>query len=184
VAGLRQGGPDERWSAARSLAGRADGEATLNEALAGEVDPRVREALFTSLAGLPDGAGLAAVAGHLHSDDAERRTGALDALRAIGPAVGPMLPALLRDPDPDVRVLACELARQAPAEEGAALLCERLDADPEPNVCAAAVDVLAEIGDAGAAPALSRCAARFGDRPFLGFAIRVALDRIADAKTA
>jgi HEAT repeat protein len=86
---------------------------------------------------------------------------------------------LLRDADADVRGLACDLARQVPTAEANALLSERLDQDPEANVCAAAIDVLAEIGDASSATALRRCADRFADRPFLGFAIRIALDRIA-----
>ena len=46
------------------------------------------------------------------------------------------------------------------------------------NVCAAAVDVLAEIGAPDTLPSLVRCAARFADRPFLGFAVKVASERI------
>ncbi|MFZ3326051.1 MAG: hypothetical protein WA231_09235 [Methylocella sp.] len=46
------------------------------------------------------------------------------------------------------------------------------------NVCAAAVDVLAEIGDVQALPTLWRCAARFPNDPFLAFAIKVAADRL------
>jgi len=46
------------------------------------------------------------------------------------------------------------------------------------NVCAGAVDVLAEAGDASALPALGRCAARFPGEIFLGFAIRVATQRL------
>ena len=71
--------------------------------------------------------------------------------------------ALLADPDADIRLLTCELARALPATEATPLLCALLDRDAEPNVCAAAVDVLAEVGGPEALPALARCAERFPD---------------------
>ena len=179
IAGLRHASADERWRAARALAGAVEAAPALSAALAGETDPRVREAIFTSLITLPQGEGAEAVAPYLRSDDANLRAGALDALRTLGPAVGTVLPSLLRDADPDVRGFACDLARQLAAADAVAVLCEVLERDPAPNVCAAAVDVLAELGEPSATPALTRCAARFADQRFLGFAIRVALDRIA-----
>lgn len=184
TAGLAAPDADIRWSAARALAGRPGSSAALGEALAKETDPRVREALFTGLvAAGPEGA--RAVTPYLRSDDAALRTAAADALRAMGPAVGVVLPALLFEAgDPDVRGLACELVRQAPAAEASALLTRLLDTEAEPNVCTAAIEVLAEIGGPEDAPALSRCAARFPTEPFLGFAARIALDRIAAQRPA
>jgi HEAT repeat protein len=176
---LQGGTADERWSAARRLGDYADAGGALAAALAAETDLRVREAIFTSLARLPAGGGAQAVAQYLRSEDASLRTGALDALRSMGEPAGVLVPGLLRDPDPDVRGLACDLTRQLPTKAAIALLCDRLDSDPEVNVCAAAVDVLAEIGDRSAIPALTRCAARFGAEPFLDFAIRFVLDGIA-----
>lgn len=175
---------DDRWRAAREMAGQADAAGKLAAALATETEPRVREAILTSLSGLPGPAGAEALAPFLRSDDAGVRTAVLDALRAMGPAVGGVLPALLRDQDADVRGLACDLARQIPVVEANALLSELLDDDLEANVCAAAIDVLAEIGDASSVQALTRCAARFADRPFLGFAVRIALDRVATQDSA
>jgi hypothetical protein len=58
------------------------------------------------------------------------------------------------------------------------LLCELLEREAEANVCAAAVEVLAEIADRNAAPALSRCATRFPGDPFLTFAIEIAIGRL------
>jgi HEAT repeat protein len=121
------------------------------------------------------------VAIHIRSDDASLRIGALDALHAMGEAAAPLLPALLADPDSDVRLLACDLARTIAADATMRLLCDLLDRDPEPNVCAAAVDVLAEVGRPDAAPALRRCADRFASVPFLTFAIGVALARLESA---
>src|SRR5258708_33057352 len=68
---------------------------------------------------------------------------------------------LLRDPDSDVRIFAVELTRKMPAEQATALLCRMLDREEHPNVCAAAVDVLAEIGSAEAGPGSRRVPPRF-----------------------
>jgi HEAT repeat protein len=177
---LVQGDADERWRAARALDGaepRALG--ALTAALAGEADARVREAILTALARTDSCEALAAMLPLLRSDEAERRTAALDAMRAMPTATVSMLPELLEDADPDVRVLACELARQAPGEEAQTLLCALLDREADVNVCAAAVEVLAEIGEARALPALRRCAARHAAAPFLGYAIEAATRLIA-----
>jgi len=175
---LRDGTPDERWAAARSLATPADVDA-LGQALATEPDPRVREAILTSLARIDSREAAAAVIPHIRSDDAALRTAALDALRAMAQASGAALPDLLGDADSDVRVLACEVVRASPDPRATRLLCDLLDRDPEPNVCAAAIDVLAEVGGPDALPALNRCAERFPDQPFLAFSAKVAMDRIS-----
>jgi HEAT repeat protein len=179
AAALRSGAAQERWYAARSLAAEPEAAGILGEALATEQDPRVREAIFTSLTRLASADSVEAIIPHLRSDDAGLRGGALDALREMMTAVRPRLPALLGDPDPDIRVLCCDLVRELAAAEATDLLCGVLERDPEPNVCGAAIDVLAEIGTPAALPALVRCAARFREQGFLTFAIKVAAERIA-----
>lgn len=176
---LRDGDPQRRWAAARGLGGRPDAAAALGAALGGERDERVREAILTSLVRIGGVASVEAILPHLRSDDANLRTGALDALRALMPAAQTMLPALLADRDPDIRVLSCDLARELPSGEATRLLCEVLERDAEANVCAAAVDVLADIGEPLCLPSLRRCARRFTDSPFLAFAVEVASQRIA-----
>lgn len=175
---LTGGTPDERWAAARELGGQPGGVAALAAALHTEADPRVREAIFTTLARLGTPEAAAAVLPHMRADDANLRTGALDALRAMPKAAAAHVPALLTDADVDVRILACELVRHLPAEEATRLLGELLAREPEVNVCASAVDVLAECGGPGALSALQACAARFPDETFLRFAIQVATERI------
>jgi HEAT repeat protein len=177
-AALLRGSADERWAAARSLAQVRQGAPILGEALAAEKDARVREAIFTGLARIATQESALAVVTHLRSDDASLRTGALDALRAMPEAAKPHLKALLADPDPDVRLLACDLLRVQPAAEATRVLSALLESEPEPNVCGAAVDVLAEVGDIDATPFLLRCADRFRGDPFLGFAIKVAVSRL------
>ena len=77
-----------------------------------------------------------------------------------------------------MRLLSCELARGLPDEDANRLLCDLLEVETEKNVCAAAVEVLAEIGRPEALPSLTRCATRFDGDPFLAFSIKVAIDRI------
>lgn len=174
---LASASPDERWSAARAASDPAT-IPSLAEALGRELDTRVREAIFTALAriGTPESARV--VLPYLRLDDANTRTGAMDALRAVPDACGPYLPELLADPDPDVRLLACDLVRDAGGADGPRWLCALIDTEPQANVCAAAVEALGEIADAAAVPFLSRCAARFPDDPFLGFAIKIVADRL------
>jgi HEAT repeat protein len=178
-AGLRSPDPEVRWKAARALGAFPGATADLGDAAMAEADPRVREAMFTSLARIGTAQSVAVLIPHVRADDAERRTGAMDALKAMPAVLGPALPELLRDPDPDVRVLACDLARELPSGEATALLAQVLDAESEVNVCAAAVDVMADVGSPDALGPLRRCARRLGD-PFLDFAITIACDRIGE----
>src|SRR6185312_9577187 len=143
---LRSPDPDIRWSAARTLAAFPASVGPLGDAAAVETEPHVREAMYTSLARIGTPASVNVLIPHVRSDDAGRRTCAMDALKAMPRALGAALPGLLTDPDPDVRLLACDLARELPSAEATALLSDVLDNEQEVNVCAAAVDVIAEVG--------------------------------------
>jgi HEAT repeat protein len=174
---LESGSVSERWAAARALAQDANAVPLLAGALRSEQAPEVREAIFTSLVLIHSAEAATALAAVIRSDDAQLRTGALDALGAVMDVAQPLLPALLSDPDPDVRLLACELVRPLDPGEGTKLLCAMLEAEQQPNVCGAAVDVLSEIGVSAARDVLQRCAMRFADDPYLGFAIADAIER-------
>jgi HEAT repeat protein len=175
---LANGTEDERWAAARLAAELPDGVAALAAALPRETSTRVREAMFTALARIATLQSVEAVLPYLRSDDAQLRTRASDALTAMRDVAWPHVAALLDDADPHVRILACDLVRDQPADRVVPLFCALLDSETEPNVCAAAVDTLAEIGGTAALPALERCAERFSDTPFLVFSIGIALERI------
>lgn len=183
LARLRSASSDERWAAARAVANVVGGVAALAAALPTERDPRVREAMFTSLARHATPESVDAVVGLLRSDNANLRTGALDALRIMAGVAPELLLRLLSDKDADVRILSCELARSLPNGEATQLLCVLLATEREVNVCAAAVDVLAEVGSLDALAALNECGRRFGDSPFIAFAIKVATDRISAQST-
>jgi HEAT repeat protein len=176
---LRSADPDERWRAARVLAAFPTAVGALGEAASLETETRVREAIFTSLALIGAAESVTALIPHLRSDHAERRTGAMDALKAMPQALGPALPRLLNDADPDVRVLACDLTRVLSSADATALLSQVLDKERDVNVCAAAVDVIADVGSPDALPALTGCGRRLKD-PFLAFAIEVACRRIGE----
>jgi HEAT repeat protein len=174
---------DERWAAARVAANVPGGLSAMTAALPAEHDPRVREAMFTSLARHATPESIEALIGLLRSDSANLRTGALDALRITVDASPDLLPRLLSDKDSDVRTLSCELARSLPNAEATRLLCKLLAAEQDINVCAAAVDVLAEVGGVDALACLDECARRFGGSPFIAFAIKIATDRIGSQST-
>ena len=178
LAALASGTDDERWAAARAAPELPHGVRALADALGRETNARVREAIFTSLARIGSVESIEAVLAALRSDDAQLRTGALDALRALKGVVGDYVTQLLQDPDSDMRLLACELTRNLPGEEAARLLCDLLETEGEPNVCASAVEVLAEVGGAQALPVLARCEERFRGSAFLEFAIKITADRI------
>jgi HEAT repeat protein len=175
---LVEGNVDERYAAARQLASMPDGVEALGAALALERDARVREAIFTGLARADNARSVAIMLPHLRSNDAGIRTGALDALRMMPAALRPHFDALLHDGDADIRLFACDLLREQPGDDVAALLSRVLDVETHVNVCAAAVDVLAETGNRQSVPALERCSRRFPDESFLQFAIKVAVARI------
>jgi HEAT repeat protein len=183
LTGLTNPDSEIRWRAARALSEWPETVPALAAALDAEQVPRVREAIMTALMRIGDKASVKALLPCLRSQDAAVRAGALDALQAIGDAILPFLQLLLADTDSDVRILATELARSVSPADATAILCRLLEQERHPNVCAAAMEILAEVGTREAVPALRACADRFSDISFLTFAASAAIARIADAKT-
>ena len=178
VQALTGGNDDERWTAARAAASHPEAVAALASALPQEREPRVRGAIFNSLARIASPESAAALLPYLRSNEASLRTGAIDALRSMPAVLAPHLPGLLTDTDPDVRLLSCELVREQPEAEANRLLASMLEREPEANVCAAALEVACEIGGPELLEALARCEGRFAADPFLGFSVGVARERI------
>jgi HEAT repeat protein len=182
ISALRSSDAQARWSAARALGGRKEAVPALADALGAESVPRVRAAIMTALMRVGDEASVLALLPYLRSQDAGQRSTAIEALQALPEAILPFMPALLSDSDTDVRILATELARNMPAEEASRVLCRVLENEAHPNVCAAAVDVLAEVGTRDAVPALRACAERFSNTPFLPFAVSTTIARISNTE--
>ena len=182
VAALGSPDAEARWSAARALGGCADAVPALAAALRTERVARVREAIMTALMRIGDAASVMALLPYLRSQDAGERAATIEALQVLPQAIMPFMATLLGDGDSDVRILATELARNMPAADATHILCGLLEHEPHPNVCAAAIDVLAEVGTRDAVPALRTCAERFAGTPFLPFAVSTAIARISDAE--
>jgi HEAT repeat protein len=182
LAALNSPDAEDRWRAARALAGHAEAVPALAAALAAEKSPRVREAMMTALMRIGNEASVRVLLPLIRSEDAGQRSAAIDALQALPQAISPFLATLLADSDSDVRILATELARNMPSGEATRLLSALIEHEAHPNVCAAAVDVLAEVGTPDALPALQKCADRFSTTPFLPFAVTVAIGRITGSE--
>lgn len=157
---------------------RPKGADDLGLALERENDLRGREAILAALLAIADPSAAAALARHLRSEDAWLRNACIETLQAMPAAAASVLPGLLSDPDPDVRLLATEVVRTQPTEAANVSLAGLLDAETHPNVCAAAVEVLAEVGTADAAPALLNARTRFASEAFLPLAIDTVLARL------
>jgi HEAT repeat protein len=179
LADLRHADPERRWSAARRMGELAGTAAPLVAALAGEKEPRVIEAIFTSLIRRGGAESAAYLLPLLRSDEADLRGGAIEALQTMPAELARHIGELLHDPDSDVRIFAVEMTRKMPPAQAAPWLCEILDRDPHANVCATAVDVLADIGSPDAIPHLERCRDRFPAQPFLPFAVAVVIETLS-----
>jgi HEAT repeat protein len=182
MASLADTDAETRWRAARALGDRPAAVPALASALNTELVPRVREAIMTALMRIGDEASVKALLPYLRSQDASLRGGAIEALQALPQAISPFLQALLADSDSDVRLLATELARNMPPADATRILCQLLRHEPHPNVCAAAIEILAEVGTQDAVPVVRSCANRFSGNSFLTFAASAAIARIADVK--
>lgn len=166
-----------RREAARELARLPASADAIGMQLLTETDPSVREALFTGLRQQASGEAAAALVRLLSSEDAGLRNGAIEALAAMPEAVAPRMKALLRDPDPDVRIFAVNLLVELKHPDLVMWLVEALAHEPQVNVVAAAIDVLAEVGGPEHRSLLKSLTARFPDDPFIGFAVDMALSR-------
>ena len=131
--------------------GQADAVPALAAALARETVPRVREAIMTALMRIGDAASVEAILPYLRSQDAGLRAAAIEALQALPEAIAPFMAPLFSDTDSDVRLLATELARNMEAPEATRLLCDLIEHEQHPNVCAAAIEVAGRSRNAGGA---------------------------------
>ena len=107
-------------------------------------------------------------------DDAARRTLAVDALRTLPSDRAHFLVERIADEDPDVRILVVNTLQQVASEEVEAVLVEHLGQESHPNVVAAIVEALLEVGSASSVEALRAAKDRFADEAFLTFAIDAA----------
>lgn len=170
-----------RRRAAKEIAGSPNAAAALVVQLKGEMDTSVREAIFNSLVLLKDRVAVSGLIDCLRSEDAALRNQAIEAMRQMGGEPASVLESLLSDPDPDVRVFAVNILGSNRHPDLEKWLIRVIDVDAHVNVCAAALDLLYEVGTEAAAESLTQLKARFVREPYIQFAADLALKRIRGA---
>ena len=110
----------------------------------------------------------------MRSDDTPLRNAAIETLGTLGEAAVEALEPLLKDPDVDLRIYALTALERTFSLRAAEVALRIALHDEDVNVCAAAVDVVAQSGAREMSAALDAVALRFPDRPFLAFAARAA----------
>lgn len=178
LAGLNDAAPSQRRQAARLLAAYPQAAPDLCARLGIEPAASVRSVIFTSLIALHSDDVVCGLLPWLRSEDAALRNGVIEALQRMPEALGPQLRAMLEDQDSDVRIFAVNVLAALAHAEAPRWLEQVLRRDPHVNVCAAAVEGLAELGDLASRPALAALPARFPAEPFIAFAVQAALARI------
>lgn len=145
-----------------------------------ETSPSVRSVIVTSLISIGTPEVAARLTDHLHSDDAQLRNAAIEALQEMPDAVVPLLERLLDDEDSDVRIFAVNILAVLQHRQAPEWLARVIRTDPHVNVCTAALDGLVEVGAAGMISDIELLAARFPDSAFVRFAADTAIRRIRD----
>jgi len=166
-----------RW-AARDLANCPNAAAALVRRLKVEADLSVREVILTSLTQLGDATAVAGLVECLRSEDAARRNEAVEAMKQLPEEVAPIMQDLLSDADADVRIFAVNILESLCHPDVEQWLIEVIRTDPHINVCATAVDLLAEVGTPAALAALAALKVRFAGEPYIEFAANLALRRV------
>lgn len=170
--------PSVRRAAARGLTAYPEAAMAACDRLEVETSPSVLAVLFNTLIHLQSPAVAGRLAALLRSEDASLRNAAIEALQEMPDAVAPHFQELLSDKDSDVRIFAVNILgalRHARATEWLAGVVRN---DQHVNVCAAAVDGLAEVGGQDAVKDLEDLRRRFQGNTFMEFAIDAAIRRI------
>ena len=168
----------ERRKAAFALAVLPDTGLALCDRLVIETDDAVREAILTALMKQPSPLVVERLVSCLASDHAALRNGVLAVLRTIPHLVGGHIDRLLADADPDVRLMTVSLVSGLADPRAPEWLARVAADDLDVNVCANALEGLAEIGGPEAEPAILAAKTRFAGEPFLTFVADTVLARI------
>jgi len=163
---LESSDDDVRRAAVR-LATRLGEAEVLARHLEDESDTGLREAILTSLVRIGGVKAARPLIQMLSTEDALLRNALIETLQSMGEVVVSEIETLLDDENPDLR------SQRVPD-----IALRVIASDPHVNVCAAAVDVLAEVGTPEMADELRAVASRFPDQPFFAFAVRAAIKRI------
>jgi len=175
---LKDNNPDVRRWAVLDLTQYPESAEHLSECLEHETQNTVREALFTSLIKIGGPTVVKNLIPFLRSDDVVLRNGAIEALQHLPNEVAPYIETMLHDADSDFRIFAVNILADLRHPQTPIWLQEVIAQDCHINVCATAVDLLAEVGGIEVIPALEKLPVRFAQDQFIRFATEVAIRRI------
>jgi len=170
---------ERRW-AARDLAEYKEASSCLIEQLMKEKDITVREIIISSLLSIGDEIAISGLINCLKSDDAHLRNSAIEALKQIPEQVAPYIENLLHDKEPDVRIFTINILESLRHPKVVKWLIDVIENDENVNVCATALDLLAELGTEEAIQAIKKVKERFKNEPYIQFASDIALRRIGE----
>lgn len=178
IPSLDHADPAQRRRAVQALSGDPASAAALVAVLTRDADNRVRQAAFLALATLNSESAAQGLAELLSDADPALRNGALETLAAMPEHALPLLDALGRHADPDVRIFAVLLASELEHGGSADWLIAMTGRDEDANVASHLAEALGGCGRTDAVLALEAIAARFADEPFLAFAVDTAIQRL------
>lgn len=182
LAGLDSSDATLRRMAASDLIAFPQAVDALGELLQREADPQVLESLMNTLAAYSTNSAVERILPVLRSDDAFKRNLAIEVLKTLPDLVAPHIEALLDDPDPDVRIFTVNVLESLRHPKVQSWLLSVLENDQHLNVCATALDLLAEVGTEECLPVLDTLMKRYKDEPYLLYAAQVVLDRIVQTR--
>jgi hypothetical protein len=148
-----------------------------------EADQRVRDALCTQLARYDLPEVVDGVIEHLACDDAGLRNAVAELLAKTPKATARRVPALLADPDPDVRILTVMVLSSLRLAEVEEWLTGLVRNDPDPNVVSAAIGELVALIGAESEQLLYAARDRFPTDPFITFSVTRALTALDREQT-
>lgn len=167
-----------RSQAARAAAAYPECTPMLLAHLETETDSAVRANLFTTLIKTQSVEVAENLIAYLRSEDVSLRNEVVTALQQMPQAIAPHMPGLLRDPDMDVRIFALSIVRGMRSPDVEDWLLDVIAHESNMNVCATALDTLAEMGTPDMIPAIQSLNLRFNNE-FIRFAVDVAIRRIS-----
>lgn len=174
---LTENATSRRW-AALDLANFPEASALLVKQYKQEQDAFVRDAILSSLTHLRDPMAITTLVECLRSEDVALRNEVIEIFKQLPDEIAPIMDSLLVDSDPDVRIFAVNILESLRHEKVETWLISVIERDAHINVCAAALDLLGEVGTRHAVQAIQQLKARFTNEPYIGFAADLALKSI------
>lgn len=172
---------ERRW-AARDLAQYKEASQFLLERLEKEKDISVREVILSSLLAIRDEVAVKGLIELLKSDDAHLRNEVIETLKQMPEEVAPYIERLIKSEEPDLRIFAINIMESLRHPKVLEWLKEILENEENVNVCATALDLVAEIETDEILSSIKKVKEKFKDEPYIQFVSDLAIGRINEGK--